>query len=256
MRTRDAAFRRPPGGSRRSCLWVLLAGLIVTLIVGGYLFYRLGWVSRGSRTARVWTWLRDAASYPEWAIHAGERCGEAPFLLPTDGFIGFLWDDSFRPGHRHSGLDIFGGAKVGETPVVATSSGYLTRLPDWKSTVIVRIPEDPLQPGRQIWTYYTHMATTEGESLVEAQFPPGTEEMYVEAGTLLGYQGNWSGDPGNPVGVHLHFSIVLDDGGRFRDERQLRNTLDPSPYLGLPVNANLNQAQLPVCPPENGPADE
>ncbi|MFN9357888.1 MAG: hypothetical protein ACK6A4_13890, partial [Alphaproteobacteria bacterium] len=49
-----------------------------------------------------------------------------------------------RPGHRHSGLDVFGGTEVGITPIVAAYSGYLTRQEDWKSTVIIRVPSDPL----------------------------------------------------------------------------------------------------------------
>ena len=48
--------------------------------------------------------------------------------MPTDGFIGYLWDDSFRPGHRHQGIDIFGGGQPGDTPVYAAADGYLTRL--------------------------------------------------------------------------------------------------------------------------------
>jgi murein DD-endopeptidase MepM/ murein hydrolase activator NlpD len=72
--------------------------------------------------------------------------------------------------------------------------------------------------------------------------------VYVEAGTLLGYQGNYSGDPDNPTGVHLHFSIVRDDGqGQFLNELDMDNTLDPSPYLGLPLNASQNQDEIPVC---------
>jgi hypothetical protein len=132
--------------------------------------------------------------------------------------------------------------------VIAAYPGYLTRMPDWKSTVIVSVPEDPLRPGRQIWAYYTHMADPQGNSFVSPDFPPGSEEVFVEAGTLLGYQGNYSGDPFNPVGVHLHFSIVLDDGqGKFRNELEIGNTLDPSPYLGLPLNASQNRGEVPVC---------
>jgi len=202
-----------------------------------------------ARSARVWEWLKNPQAHPDWAVQAGERCGDAPFQMPTSGLIGFLWDDSFRPGHRHSGLDIFGGSQAGITPVHAAYDGYLTRLADWKSTVIIRIPSDPLQPGRQIWTYYTHMASPAGESFVDAAFPPGTSEVFVPAGTLLGYQGNYSGTPGNPTGVHLHFSIVLDDGnGSFRNELEIANTLDPSPYLGIALNARQNPADLPVCP--------
>jgi len=74
------------------------------------------------------------------------------------------------------------------------------------------------------------------------------DEIYVEAGTLLGYQGNYSGTAGVPVGVHLHFSIVKDNGsGRFMNELEIENTLDPSPYLGLPLNAKANGGQAPVC---------
>jgi peptidoglycan LD-endopeptidase LytH len=180
-------------------------------------------------------------------VHAGERCGAAPFILPTDGYIGFLWGDSFRPGHRHQGLDIFGGGEINRTPVLAAYSGYLTRLPDWKSSIIIRIPDDPLQPRRQIWTYYTHMADPQGNSFIASQFPPGTNEVFVEAGTLLGYQGDYSGDPNNPTGVHLHFSIVKDRTGKFLNELDIRNTLDPSLYLGLPLNARHNPDQIPVC---------
>jgi murein DD-endopeptidase MepM/ murein hydrolase activator NlpD len=197
----------------------------------------------------VLAWIRDPAAHPEWAIPSGSRCGAAPFIFPTQGFVGYLWDDSFRLLERHQGIDIF-GVQPGQTPVVAAYPGYLTRLPDWKSSVIVRIPHDPLEPNRQIWTYYTHMADEDGGSFISSQFPPGTREVSVEAGTLLGYQGNYSGEPGNPVGVHLHFSIVRDDGkGSFRNELDIRNTLDPSPYLGLPLNADKNRGEIPVCEP-------
>jgi murein DD-endopeptidase MepM/ murein hydrolase activator NlpD len=237
----------------RTWLRLALSVLAVAALVGGYFVYQ--WFkTNAARSARLVMWLRDAPSHPDWAVHAGERCGEAPFLTPTDGFIGYLWDDSFRPGQRHQGIDIFGGGEAGLTPVMVAYSGYLTRQPDWKSTLALRIPNDPLQPGRQIWTYYTHMADRDGNSFIAEQFPPGTSDVYVEAGTLLGYQGNYSGDPANPVGVHLHFSIVLDGGadqeypsGKLRNELDIRNTLDPSPYFGISLNANRSQGKVPVC---------
>jgi murein DD-endopeptidase MepM/ murein hydrolase activator NlpD len=224
---------------------VFVAGALLGV---GYHLYRTLRPSL-ARSARVVEWIRNPQAHPEWAVRAGTRCGaDAPFVIPTDGFIGYLWDDSFRLGHRHQGIDIFGGTEDGLTPVVAAYPGYLTRLPSWKSSVIVRLPEDPLQPGRQIWLYYTHMADPAGNSFISPDFPPGTYEKYVEAGTRLGYQGDYSGDPYNPVGVHLHFSIVLDDGlGNFRNELEIRNTLDPSPYLGLTLNARENNGQLVVC---------
>ncbi len=75
-------------------------------------------------------------------------------------------------------------------------------------------------------------------------------EVFVPAGTLLGYQGNYSGDPNNPTGVHLHFSIVRDDGGgEFLNELKIANTLDPSPYFNMPLNASTNRDKIPVCEP-------
>jgi murein DD-endopeptidase MepM/ murein hydrolase activator NlpD len=226
---------------------LMVSILLVAAIVGGYYLYRM-YRPASERLSTFRAWIVNPSAHPEWRLEAGSRCGEAPFIFPTNGMVGFLWDDSFGPGHRHQGIDIFGGNEVGVTPVIAAYPGYLTRLPEWKSSVIVRIPSDPLEPGRQIWTYYTHMATQEGTSFISGQFPPGTFEQYIEAGTLLGYQGNYSGDPNNPTGVHLHFSIVKDDGqGSFRNELEIRNTYDPSSYLGLRVNANENLDTVPVC---------
>jgi hypothetical protein len=232
---------------------LILSACVVLLIAGGYFFYQ-GVSSRSvaasvERLTRLRLWFSDPAAHPEWAINASDRCGNAPFQYPTSGYIGFMWGDSFRIGHRHQGLDIFGGEAVGVTPVVAAYPGYLSRLPEWKSSLIVRLPRDPLQPERQIWTYYTHLADANGTSYISPEFPPGTSEVYIEAGTLLGYQGNYSGDPDNPTGIHLHFSIVLDDGqGRFRNELEFGNTLDPTPYFGLPLNAEQNMGDVPVCP--------
>lgn len=240
----------------RALLWiliivVLIAGLAAWIAGRGYNLPGTG-VRSPLRDSRVDAWIRDPSSHPEWAVQAGQRCGSAPFQLPTSGFVGYLWDDSFRIGHRHQGVDIFGGGAPGDTSIYAAVDGYLTRLPDWKSSVIIRVPDDPLQPGRQIWTYYTHMADSDGNSLIATDFPPGTQEVFVKAGTLLGHQGNFSGTPGSPVGVHLHFSIVLDDGkGRFRNELEITNTLDPSPYLGMHLNAHTNIDEIPTCPQQN-----
>jgi murein DD-endopeptidase MepM/ murein hydrolase activator NlpD len=226
----------------------LLVGILLTAlaVAAAYIY----WSSRPSaaRLLNFRTWINSPESHPEWTLAAGSRCGSAPFLFPTDGLVGFLWGDSFRPGHRHQGIDIFAGTEVGITPVTAAYPGYLTRQSDWKASVIVRVPDDPLRPGRQIWVYYTHMADPQGNSFISEQFPMGTFEEYVEAGTLLGYQGNFSGEPGNPVGVHLHLSIVEDDGfGGFKNELDFDNTYDPSPYLGLPLNAGENPETVPTC---------
>ncbi len=223
---------------------LVVSGILLGLLVSGFLRYR----SSFTRSVRVRLWINHPEQYSEWSITALERCGAAPFILPTDGFIGFLWDDSFKLGHRHQGIDIFGGSQPGVVPVYSASDGYLTRQADWKSSLIIRVPEDPLQPDRQIWIYYTHLADQNGRSFITAEFPPGTTEKFIEAGQLLGYQGNYSGDPQNPVGVHLHFSIVKDDGqGKYLNELNIQNTLDPSPYLGLILNSHNASLELPVC---------
>lgn len=228
----------------KQAAWI---ALLIAAILAGVLIYR-SLTPSATRANHVWEFLTDPASHPDWKLAAGTRCGASPFLFPTDGMVGFLWDDSFRPGHRHQGIDIFAGTEAGVTPVIAAYDGYLTRLADWKASVILRVPSDPLQPGRQVWLYYTHMANLEGDSYISADFPPGTRELFVTAGTLLGYQGNYSGDPGNPTGVHLHFSIVRDDGsGNFLNELAIKNTYDPSPYLGLELNAKNSAGEVPLC---------
>ena len=229
---------------RRYFLIPIVIVALVTAAAYLYFTYRHG----SARVAQVFTFFREPASRPDLMMNAGTRCGDAPFIFPTDGLAGFIWNDSFRPGHHHQGIDVFAGTEVGVTPVVAAYPGYLRRLSDWKSSVIIRVPSDPLEPGRQIWVYYTHMADMNGNSFIALDFPPGTSEVYVEAGTLLGYQGNYSGDPNNPVGVHLHVSIVQDDGfGSFKNELKIENTYDPSPYFGLPLNAGTNTETIPVC---------
>lgn len=240
----------PLKSNRRMRIGVILIPVLI-LGVLGYFAYRSLRPQTG-RIVRLRQYWANPEKHADWSIRAGERCGEAPFLLPTDGYIGFVWGDSFRPGHKHQGLDIFGPSGpdgLGETPIVAAYDGYLTRLPEWRSAVIMRIPEDPLQPERQIWLYYTHMADAQGTSFIEEAFPPGTYELFVPAGTRLGYQGNYSADPNNPTGMHLHFSIVLGDGrGSYRNELEIRNTLDPSPYIGIQVNADMLGGAVPICP--------
>ncbi|MFN8411242.1 MAG: hypothetical protein U0Z26_02525 [Anaerolineales bacterium] len=227
--------------------FIALALLVAVVTAGVYLYYT--YRRRSSpRTDKIYAWFQNQSSLAEFRMTHGTRCNNAPFVFPTDGIIGFIWDDSFRPGHRHSGIDIFSGTDIGVTSIYAAHPGYLTRKSDWKSSVIIRLPDDPLQPGRQIWVYYTHMADPQGNSFISDQFPMGTSEVFVEAGTYLGLMGNYSGDPANPVGVHLHVSVVKDDGnGNFTNELDINNTYDPSPYFGLPLNSHTNSDTIPFC---------
>ena len=228
---------------------MIVLGVLAGLGVYIYLQFR---ASSAARTPVVMAYLHDPAAHAGLVTKAGTRCGKAPFIFPTTGMPGYLWGDMFQPGHPHQGVDIFAGTDVNVTEVIAAYPGYLTRLPDWKSSVIIRIPSDPLQPGRQIWVYYTHMANAAGElSFISSAFPPGTTEKYVDAGTVLGHQGDYSGDPNNPVGVHLHISVVRDNGsGRFTNELDINNTYDPSPYFGMRLNAQENPDQIPLCESE------
>jgi hypothetical protein len=207
------------------------------VVVLAWFAYRW-WAGGGARTARVLEYLRDPASHADWVTRAHTRCPGAPFTFPTDGYVGYFWGDTFKPFQRHQGIDVFGDRPLGQTPVYSASDGFLTRLADWKSVVIVRVPEDPLMPGREIWLYYAHMADPRGNSFIDAAFPPGTMEKPVATGQFLGFQGNYSGDPASPTGIHLHFSIVQGDGhGGWKNELDIANTLDPSPYFGMPLNA-------------------
>jgi hypothetical protein len=186
-----------------------------------------------------------------------DACPGAPFILPADGFVGLLYASSGGPYTRanpHQGIDIFSADRnrPGLVPVYAAYDGYITREEDWRSSLIQRVPADPLQPDRQIWLYYTHMADTEGDDYIADQFPPGSRDIYVKQGTLLGYTGNYNGNSPRSIWVHLHFSIVMDDGrGRYLNELEFTNTLDPTPYLGMPVNASCSVPASGCQPIEN-----
>lgn len=244
---------RAPSRFRRLPRWgqalVVLLGLGGTVGIGALAVFLYSQTQSNSG-AVIRRWFADPASRRALITTLREPCPGAPFLLPTDGLIGLLWRDPAVPYHifrRHTGLDIFGDGAPGTVPVVAAYAGYLTRLDGWLSSVIIR-HDDPLRPGHTIWTYYTHMASRDGRtSYIADAFPPGTSEVWVEQGTLLGYQGDYSGGALS-VGMHLHFSIVESEpGGSFKNESHLANTLDPSPYLGMPLNINSRPARPITC---------
>lgn len=234
--------------TQKIMLFVTLSALVLAGIGGFFVYYYfVGADSKSNDT--IYQWLREPESRPDLFTDNQARCGDAPFLLPSAGFIGLLYEDDARPYNRwrrHTGIDIFGDGELGTVPIVAAYDGYLTRLDNWFSTVIIR-HDDPLQAGRTIWTYYTHMGNNNnGESYVSEQFPAGTSDVFVEQGTLLGYQGDFSGT-GPKVAQHLHFSIVLsDENGDFLSEAYLKNTLDPSPYFGLPLTVHNAGNKRPI----------
>ena len=233
------------GWLRRPRYRFLKLGLVgVSVLTAVYLFYQaLSYLRylNDPRSQSFWQWATgDQAARDNLVTVQRETCPGAPFILPADGFIGLLYADPRGPyssRRPHQGIDIFSNAEPGLTPVYAAYDGYVTREKDWKSSLIIRVPDDPLQPGRQIWLYHTHMADRDGNDFIAAAFPPGTQEKFVAQGTLLGYTGDYNGASSRDIWVHLHFSIVKDDGhGRYTNELEFTNTLDPSPYLGLPLN--------------------
>lgn len=240
--------------------WLKLGGV-------GMLALFCGWVAYQGYQAGSYLWrLNDPRNqvFLQWAsgntavrdtLITVQRtpCPGAPFILPADGFIGLLYEDPRGPyslRNPHQGIDIFSNTDPGVTPVYAAYDGYVTREDDWKSSLIMRIPEDPLNPSRQIWLYYTHMADRAGNGFIEPAFAPGVREFFVPQGTLLGYTGDYNGTSARGVWVHLHFSVVQDDGnGRYRNELEFNNTLDPSPYLGLALNYTKfsGETAVPTC---------
>jgi len=229
--------------------WALAA--VVTILTLAGIFLGASYIKmRDTGFIKVVQHKQDPDSV-ELPVTTGlKRCAGAPFVTPTGGWIGIMYGDSIFGVRNHSGLDIFGLEGNGVTPVYAAYDGYLTRLPEWTSAVIIRHPEDPLAPGRQIWTYYTHMADSTGNSYIIDRIPPGTVELPVKQGALLGYQGDYNGGSLRQIDTHLHFSIVLDNGsGQFLNETDIANTIDPSPYLGMRLNTACAD-RPPVCRPD------
>jgi hypothetical protein len=232
----------------------LVLGLIV--IVAGILIWLVADAVREpqNRSFLQW-WQGNAEERAALVTVQREACPGAPFILPADGFIGLLYGDPRGPysgASPHQGIDIFSpdSSAPGLVPVYAAFDGYVTREREWNSSLIQRVPSDPLNPERQIWLYYTHMADRDGNDFIDAPFPQGVRELFVEQGTLLGYTGNYNGNSPRSIWVHLHFSIVLDDGnGRYLNELEFSNTVDPSPYLGMPLNQSCSRTP-PACSQE------
>jgi hypothetical protein len=213
-------------------------------------------IHRPANTA-LRTWFDDPAARADLATVFDVPCPGYPFLVPSAGLVGGLpWNAAYGPYNvlnPHPGIDIFGNGTVGAIPVHAAYDGLLTREEGWISAVIIK-HDDPLHPGQTIWTYYTHMADLSGtHSLIETRFPPGSTDVPVRQGDLLGYQGIYNGGVNAArIGLHVHFSIVRSDLlGHYLNESVFGNTLDPTPYLGLALNDPPSEAfPLRCLPPQ------
>ena len=227
---------------------IILIGLLLAFVAYRWLLPRFSDAHSNSNPV-IERWITDPSSRPELTTTMNRTtCPAVFFSLPSDGLIGLLWDDPAPPYtifNPHTGIDVFGDGAAGTVPVYAAYDGLLSRRSDWLSSVIIK-HDDPLQAGRTIWSYYTHMATRDGSrSFIAATFPAGTTDLPVKRGDLLGYQGEYAGAGRAPIGMHVHFSIVTSEAdGTFKNEAVIANTLDPSPYFGM----QLNIADLPARP--------
>ena len=249
------AIQRLRGPERRILKVMVALAIVASCIILLFLVDNVASILLGPRGDSFLLWaLGDRAERESLVVSQRDACPGAPFILPAEGFIGLPYASTGGPYSRvnpHQGIDIFSPDRntPGLVPIYAAYDGYVTREDDWRSTLIQRVPDDPLQPGRQIWLYYTHMADRDGEDFIVDSFPPGAREVFVEQGTLLGYTGDYNGNSPRGIWVHLHFSIVKDDGaGRYLNELDFDNTLDPSPYLGMPVN-DACAPPVPGCGP-------
>lgn len=165
-----------------------------------------------------------------------EACPAAPWRLPTRSELG-LW----REGDS---LAFMGAGYERSVPVYAVADGLLTRDTAWRDGVAIR-HADPLHLGEAVWAVYGGMASAWGGwPFIEPRFPPGSKDIPVRRGDLLGYQGQYSAQWGTPYWVHLEFAIVpaLPDGslpaGLLKGPASPAaagavQALDPVPYLGI-----------------------
>jgi hypothetical protein len=140
---------------------------------------------------------------------------------------------------------LFGTGNEGELPVVAVADGRLIRRRDWPRAVALE-HDDPLHPGETVWTYYADLGASNGRtSFVAPQYPLGSEGAFVPAGTVLGYQGTWSGREYWPAWVHVRFAVVRGPApGVFPEALTPEVLLDPAPYLGLTAAATATDANV------------
>lgn len=128
-------------------------------------------------------------------------CPGAPWPFPSSGALGLRW--------YNKTLALMGIGYDNTVPVYAVADGRLTRRADWPDAVAI-LHDDPLNPGQQVWAFYGGMASQDGQaSYVSAAFRPGSVDVPVKAGELLGYQGSY-----RYAWTHLHFAVVppLPDG--------------------------------------------
>jgi murein DD-endopeptidase MepM/ murein hydrolase activator NlpD len=223
--------------------------LVVGGLILGLILLIRAW--RNPQNQALLRWATGDENARATLIAQRDPCATAPFKLPTDGFVGLLWNDPRGPysqRRRHQGIDIFSNEPAGTQPVYAVADGFIYREADWVSTVIQRIPSDPLQPDQQVWVYYTHMADAQGNDFIEPQFARGVTEVPIKQGERIGYVGNYDGNVPSRIWTHLHLSVVKERNGTYLNEYFIDNTRDPSPYFGMRLD--YESAEAAHCPLE------
>lgn len=160
------------------------------------------------------------------------KCGGAPFIWPTYGKRGWIYNDvnyetDFDGNGRHDGLDI---KQVGNTedfePIYAVYGGYITAPNDYSLKLVTdTIGGNFDVPDRDVTVYYTHMASPSRSTYIEPKFR-NANHVRVEQGELLGKQGSYGA---NGL-VHLHISV---NAGYYES-----SNIDPSKYFGDELNYN------------------
>ncbi len=173
-------------------------------------------------------------------------CAGSAWQLPSASPMGIKW--------QNNGLDFSSGqGQKNKIAVYAVADGLLTRQTDWFDAVAV-LHDDPLQSGSQVWTYYAGMAAANGvDSFVSQDFPPGSTNVTVKAGQLIGYQGTWSGKPLWATWTHMHFAVIKPaEKNNFPANLTHAERLDPTQYLKLallPQKQNQNLQKMECAQP-------
>ena len=104
-----------------------MAAALALVSAGAYLVARLAGVVGDAQSDRLRQWWQgDEAEREALMTVQRERCPGAPFVLPTDGFIGLLYGDPRGPysaAAPHQGIDIFSPGAAGVAPVYAAADG-------------------------------------------------------------------------------------------------------------------------------------
>ena len=167
-----------------------------------------------------------------WSAEITPAKAAGPLVRPVEGVVTGIFGTrrvfNGKTKSVHYGLDLDG--KVGD-PVLAVAHGRVVMSADrWGSgeTLV-------LDHGGGLFTLYFHLS----KRLMEVG-------DWVEAGQLIGEVGR----TGRVTGPHLHLAVVIRSayvsGKRAGEVRSMY--VDPEPFLGLELDADLSYLERPAAP--------